>query len=173
MYSNQTRSENDNSSISNLTTEQQTSKNSNEAQQQSTEKDGKTEMLYSINSTAPNQEQLQNQGQAGSNLVNDSHLLNDTATNSLHCTVNKDFNTERNETDFVTEPNRKLDNDDETDLDVISSLIGPFGRWQLLMTILLSLFQVPNTFHISSSVYQVNFIHHLIEIVFNKNIRRN
>lgn len=40
--------------------------------------------------------------------------------------------------------------------DVIGDLVGHFGKWQFLMTILLSLFQVPNTFHISSSVYQVS-----------------
>lgn len=40
--------------------------------------------------------------------------------------------------------------------DIIAILIGQFGKWQFLMTMLLSLFQVPNTFHISSSVYQVN-----------------
>lgn len=39
--------------------------------------------------------------------------------------------------------------------DVIGDLVGHFGKWQFLMTILLSLFQVPNTFHISSSIYQV------------------
>ncbi|XP_055903253.1 organic cation transporter protein isoform X2 [Eupeodes corollae] len=38
--------------------------------------------------------------------------------------------------------------------DVIGELVGHFGKWQFLMTILLSLFQVPNTFHISSPVYQ-------------------
>ncbi|CAD6996408.1 organic cation transporter protein isoform X2 [Ceratitis capitata] len=42
--------------------------------------------------------------------------------------------------------------DDETD--VIGDLVGHFGKWQCLMTMLLSLFQVPNTFHISSPVYQ-------------------
>ncbi|TMW50138.1 hypothetical protein DOY81_004763, partial [Sarcophaga bullata] len=45
-------------------------------------------------------------------------------------------------------------NDDDEETDVIGDLVGHFGKWQFLMTILLSLFQVPNTFHISSSVYQ-------------------
>lgn len=40
--------------------------------------------------------------------------------------------------------------------DVIGELVGGFGKWQFLMTILLSLFQIPNTFHISSTIYQVN-----------------
>ncbi|KAL5273017.1 hypothetical protein ACFFRR_000035 [Megaselia abdita] len=38
--------------------------------------------------------------------------------------------------------------------DVIGELVGGFGKWQFLMTILLSLFQIPNTFHISSTIYQ-------------------
>uniref|UniRef100_A0A1A9VAY2 Major facilitator superfamily (MFS) profile domain-containing protein n=1 Tax=Glossina austeni TaxID=7395 RepID=A0A1A9VAY2_GLOAU len=52
----------------------------------------------------------------------------------------------------MTNPSDGDGNDDETD--VIGVLIGHFGKWQFLMTMLLSLFQVPNTFHISSSVYQ-------------------
>ncbi|KRF82949.1 organic cation transporter protein isoform X1 [Drosophila virilis] len=44
--------------------------------------------------------------------------------------------------------------DDEDETDVIGDLMGHYGKWQLVMTVLLSLFQVPNTFHISSSVYQ-------------------
>lgn len=52
-----------------------------------------------------------------------------------------------------TTPKRKSrESFDETD--VIGDLVGHFGKWQFLMTILLSLFQIPNTFHISSSVYQ-------------------
>ncbi|XP_046806776.1 organic cation transporter protein isoform X1 [Lucilia cuprina] len=46
------------------------------------------------------------------------------------------------------------DEDDGEETDIIGDLVGHFGKWQLLMTVLLSLFQVPNTFHISSSVYQ-------------------
>lgn len=44
--------------------------------------------------------------------------------------------------------------DDEDETDVIGELMGHYGKWQLVMTVLLSLFQVPNTFHISSPVYQ-------------------
>lgn len=40
--------------------------------------------------------------------------------------------------------------------DVIGDLIGQYGKYQFYMTVLLSLFQVPNTFHISSPVYQVS-----------------
>ena len=50
----------------------------------------------------------------------------------------------------------KDENDGGDDNDVIGELVGNFGKWQLLMTVLLSLFQVPNTFHISSPVYQVS-----------------
>lgn len=48
----------------------------------------------------------------------------------------------------------ELDSDAGEETDVIGDLVGHFGKWQFLMTILLSLFQVPNTFHISSPVYQ-------------------
>jgi hypothetical protein len=40
--------------------------------------------------------------------------------------------------------------------DVIGSLIGEYGKWQFVMTFLLSLFQVPNTFHIYSPTFQVS-----------------
>lgn len=43
--------------------------------------------------------------------------------------------------------------DDECD--AIGDLIGHYGKWQFVMTILLSLFQVPNTFHIFSPTFQV------------------
>jgi hypothetical protein len=46
--------------------------------------------------------------------------------------------------------------DDECD--TIGDLIGHYGKWQFVMTILLSLFQVPNTFHIISPNYQVREI---------------
>ncbi|XP_063708766.1 organic cation transporter protein-like [Culicoides brevitarsis] len=42
--------------------------------------------------------------------------------------------------------------DDECD--IIGTLIGDYGRWQFLMTLLLALFQVPNTFHIYSPTFQ-------------------
>lgn len=40
--------------------------------------------------------------------------------------------------------------------DVIGQLMGQYGKYQFMMTFLLSLFQVPNTFHIASSIYQVS-----------------
>lgn len=44
----------------------------------------------------------------------------------------------------------------DDDCDVIGELMGQFGKYQFCMTFLLSLFQVPNTFHIASSIYQVS-----------------
>lgn len=48
---------------------------------------------------------------------------------------------------------KKVAIDDECD--AIGDLIGHYGKWQFMMTILLSLFQVPNTFHIFSPTFQV------------------
>lgn len=48
---------------------------------------------------------------------------------------------------------KKVQIDDECD--AIGDLIGHYGKWQFVMTILLSLFQVPNTFHIFSPTFQV------------------
>lgn len=48
---------------------------------------------------------------------------------------------------------KKVAVDDECD--AIGDLIGHYGKWQFVMTILLSLFQVPNTFHIFSPTFQV------------------
>lgn len=48
---------------------------------------------------------------------------------------------------------KKVAIDDECD--AIGDLIGHYGKWQFVMTILLSLFQVPNTFHIFSPTFQV------------------
>ncbi|CRK97339.1 CLUMA_CG010731, isoform A [Clunio marinus] len=47
---------------------------------------------------------------------------------------------------------KKVQIDDECDS--IGDLIGHYGKWQFVMTILLSLFQVPNTFHIFSPTFQ-------------------
>ncbi|XP_031621225.1 organic cation transporter protein [Contarinia nasturtii] len=40
------------------------------------------------------------------------------------------------------------------DCDIIGEIIGKYGKYQFFMTFLLSLFQIPNTFHISSPIYQ-------------------
>ncbi|XP_065082865.1 organic cation transporter protein isoform X1 [Ochlerotatus camptorhynchus] len=50
-------------------------------------------------------------------------------------------------------PHGKHKNSSE-DSDVIGDLIGDYGKWQFVMTFLLSLFQVPNTFHIYSPTFQ-------------------
>ncbi|XP_045523094.1 organic cation transporter protein-like isoform X2 [Pieris brassicae] len=42
----------------------------------------------------------------------------------------------------------RIPDDEESGPDVVSALIGEYGRWQLLMTFLLSLFSFPCTFHI-------------------------
>ncbi|XP_053671676.1 organic cation transporter protein [Anopheles nili] len=42
----------------------------------------------------------------------------------------------------------------DEECDVIGELIGDYGKWQFVMTFLLSLFQVPNTFHIYSPTFQ-------------------
>jgi len=55
----------------------------------------------------------------------------------------------------TTKSKGKLYVDDECD--VIGDLIGHYGKWQCMMTLLLSLFQVPNTFHIFSPTFQVSW----------------
>lgn len=45
---------------------------------------------------------------------------------------------------------------DDEECDTIGQLIGKYGKYQFYMTFLLSLFQIPNTFHISSPIYQVS-----------------
>nr|XP_029732351.1 organic cation transporter protein-like isoform X1 [Aedes albopictus]XP_029732355.1 organic cation transporter protein-like isoform X1 [Aedes albopictus] len=50
-------------------------------------------------------------------------------------------------------PHGKHKNPDE-ECDIIGDLIGDYGKWQFVMTFLLSLFQVPNTFHIYSPTFQ-------------------
>lgn len=55
----------------------------------------------------------------------------------------------------MTERTRKqsiLENDEEDDL--ISEAIGEFGRWQLQLTFLLSLFNIPCTWHIFAPTFQ-------------------
>lgn len=46
--------------------------------------------------------------------------------------------------------------------DIIGEIIGKYGKYQFFMTFLLSLFQVPNTFHIASTIYQVSLPAHSI-----------
>lgn len=63
-------------------------------------------------------------------------------------------------TTFIKPPveKHKHKHNPEEDNDIIGELIGEYGKWQFVMTILLSLFQVPNTFHIYSPTFQVSFI---------------
>lgn len=51
---------------------------------------------------------------------------------------------------------KSIHTDDECDS--IGDLIGHYGKWQFLMTLLLTLFQVPNTFHIYSPTFQVSVL---------------
>jgi hypothetical protein len=60
----------------------------------------------------------------------------------------------RMELDNNNQVKKKAIVDDECDS--IGDLIGHYGKWQFVMTILLSLFQVPNTFHIFSPTFQVS-----------------
>lgn len=53
----------------------------------------------------------------------------------------------------VQKAKKSMHVDDECDS--IGDLIGHYGKWQFMMTLLLSLFQVPNTFHIFSPTFQV------------------
>jgi hypothetical protein len=53
----------------------------------------------------------------------------------------------------VKKAKKSMHQDDECDS--IGDLIGHYGKWQFVMTLLLSLFQVPNTFHIFSPTFQV------------------
>lgn len=48
---------------------------------------------------------------------------------------------------------RKSTNDDEDEDDIISQAIGKFGWWQLKLTILLSLFNMPCTWHIFAPTF--------------------
>lgn len=65
----------------------------------------------------------------------------------------KSSSTQVTATASSTKQNKSHGEDDESD--IIGDLMGKYGKWQLIMTLLLSLFQVPNTFHIISPVYQV------------------
>jgi hypothetical protein len=56
-----------------------------------------------------------------------------------------------------TDSDSDLFNDEEDEnSDVISDLIGHYGLYQFMWTVLLCLFQVPTTFHIFCTVFQVS-----------------
>lgn len=65
---------------------------------------------------------------------------------------------------------RKKHLDDECDS--IGDLIGHYGKWQFVMTLLLSLFQVPNTFHIFSPTFQVRLSVFLFHALIHKCMRK-
>lgn len=52
-------------------------------------------------------------------------------------------------------PNQSRKSEEEEN-DVIGDLMGHYGKYQFMMTMLLTLFQVPNTFHIAAPIYQVS-----------------
>lgn len=78
-----------------------------------------------------------------SNLNLNSKMVEMSAVTATTTTANKDAHKSK----------RKKHLDDECDS--IGDLIGHYGKWQFVMTLLLSLFQVPNTFHIFSPTFQV------------------
>lgn len=91
---------------------------------------------------------LQQQQEAGlvvnsSNLNLNPKMVEMSAATTTTTTANKDAHKSK----------RKKHIDDECDS--IGDLIGHYGKWQFVMTLLLSLFQVPNTFHIFSPTFQV------------------
>lgn len=53
----------------------------------------------------------------------------------------------------MSEEKPKQPKDDESN-DVISATIGDYGRWQLLFTFLISLFNIPCTWHIFAPTFQ-------------------
>lgn len=57
---------------------------------------------------------------------------------------------------------------DDDECDAIGELIGKYGKYQFYMTFLLSLFQIPNTFHISSPIYQVSTGHQALDPLPNQ-----
>lgn len=77
-----------------------------------------------------------------------SGLVNSTCMKMTTPTGNADAEIE------APKKTKKAKVDDECD--VIGDLMGHYGKWQFVMTILLSLFQVPNTFHIFSPTFQVS-----------------
>jgi hypothetical protein len=84
---------------------------------------------------------------------NDAGLVNSSNTNLSSRMV-----------DPAAENTRTVQIDDECD--VIGDLIGHYGKWQFVMTILLSLFQVPNTFHIFSPTFQVRIFMNVLSDSF-------
>lgn len=76
------------------------------------------------------------------------------SADSSNCTDSNPITTSNNTTTKGTPHEKKIKLNIDEECDVIGDLIGHYGKWQCMMTILLSLFQVPNTFHIYSPTFQ-------------------
>lgn len=84
--------------------------------------------------------------------INENRQLHDdTKKPNLHQTTNDATKSKKSKKQHH---NSAQHDDDECD--TIGELIGKYGKYQFYMTFLLSLFQIPNTFHISSPIYQVS-----------------
>ncbi|XP_055635229.1 solute carrier family 22 member 21 isoform X2 [Toxorhynchites rutilus septentrionalis] len=75
------------------------------------------------------------------------------STSRMKNATNSNSSSNNNNHSSKKSPPGKHKNSDE-ECDVIGNLIGDYGKWQFVMTFLLSLFQVPNTFHIYSPTFQ-------------------
>lgn len=85
--------------------------------------------------------------------INDNRQLHDDSKKQYsHQTTNDATKSKKsNQQHHDTAPSH-----DDDECDTIGELIGKYGKYQFYMTFLLSLFQIPNTFHISSPIYQVS-----------------
>ncbi|XP_055601971.1 organic cation transporter protein isoform X2 [Uranotaenia lowii] len=77
-----------------------------------------------------------------------SNNSNTTSNNNNH------HNTNTKTTSRDAKSSKKKHKHADEERDIIGDLIGDYGKWQFVMTFLLSLFQVPNTFHIYSPTFQ-------------------
>lgn len=88
--------------------------------------------------------------------------INDTTNTThrhLHDEPDKHYSHQAN----ATKPNKtnhENDHHNHEECDIIGELIGKYGKYQFYITLLLSLFQIPNTFHISSPIFQVSIYLH-------------
>lgn len=80
--------------------------------------------------------------------------INESTTNFQDASVANNLNSNSQTTTRDADIDKKGCHIDD-ECDAIGDLIGHYGKWQFVMTILLSLFQVPNTFHIFSPTFQV------------------
>ncbi|XP_055541857.1 organic cation transporter protein isoform X2 [Wyeomyia smithii] len=80
-------------------------------------------------------------------------VSNNSSSKRMPNATNSSNNNNHSTSKTTPSPPKKHKNPDE-ECDVIGNLIGDYGKWQFVMTFLLSLFQVPNTFHIYSPTFQ-------------------